>query len=278
MDIIPKFVAGIFLFRTLKSPVNRIAEIIKESPSPLLVLSFFLLGELGFAGLFKLLPLFIYIHLRYHPVPSPKQYHLSEIKNYLNQLKEVDQFTLIMTPVISSTAFLTGWFVRDPQAISSLPINSFLLHILNFPLWTALICGLIGYSLKFTTKILLLSQLVYLSLFFSIDHLSFLFLFVFVIIGLLTKRDEYDSPFLSFYLIESCLTVGTLFTNSPANILFAIGSVTLLWRLSKLNDQLKLSSPPAQIHIPCTHLIQLPTVATAMPTKVNNSEILNGVH
>ena len=273
MDIIPKLIAGIFLFRTLKNPIYRITEIIQESPSPLLVLSFFLLGELGIVGLFKLFPLFLYLHFEYHPLPTIKKWQLSDVQKYLNQLRDIDHFTSILTPIIAATAFLTGWFVRDPQAIHSLPINSFLTHSTSSPLWVIFICVSIGYSLKFTKKILLLSQLAYLSLFFSVEHLSFLFLFIFVIVGLLTKRDQDKTPFLSFYIIEACLTVGTLFTTAPANILFAIGSITLVWRLSKLNDKFKKQSPiPGPI--PCAHIISipLPTLETAMPTRANTSE------
>lgn len=277
MDVIPKFVAGIFLFRTLKNPINRIAEIIKESQSPLLVLSFFLLGELGLSGIFKLLPLFIYLHLQYHSLPNVKKWSLSDLKEYFNQLNDMDQFTLILTPVISSTAFLTGWFVRDPHVLRSLPINTFFFHLTSYLLWFILMCGSIAYSLKFTHKVLLISQLLYLTLFLSGEHLSFLFLFIFVIIGLLTKRDQADTPFLSFYMIESCLTVGTLFTSAPANILFAIVSLALVWKLSKLNDQLKKISPP---HDPilCNYMVQLPTVETTIPTKPAISEIISGIY
>ena len=168
MDTIPKFVAGIFLFRTLKSPANRIAENIRESPSSLLVLSFFLLGELGIPGLFKLLPVFIYIHSQYHSLPIWKKYPFSDIKQYLNQLRNINQFTLLLTPVISSTAFLTGWFVRDPNTISSLPVNTFLFNLLGYPIWIVFICSLICYFLKNNKQnYSYISANLYLSIYFS---------------------------------------------------------------------------------------------------------------
>jgi hypothetical protein len=279
MDIIPKFVAIIFLFRTLKGPINQIIEIINKSPSPLLVLSFFLLGELGITGLLKLLPLFIYIHSQYHYL-SPsllKNYSFSDIKQYFDQLKNIDKFATILTPVISPIAFVTGWAVRDHHAINSLPINTFLSNLLAHPMLSIIIFALIYYSLRFTNKIILISQLIYLSLFLSADHLSFLFLFVFILIGLLTKRDKPDVPFLSFYSIEACLTIGTLFTTSPINILFAIGSITVVWKLAKLNDHLNKTRPLPDT-IPYKDRLWVPKVDTTGSIQGDTSKIINGLH
>ena len=271
MDIIPKIVAGIFLFRTLKNPLHRIIENVESSPLALLVLSFFLLGEFGFIGIVKLLPMFIYIHLQYHPFPSELrnwrqydglEYVFYDLKDYFCRVKDIGQFTLYLTPIISSTALLTGWFVRNPRIINSLPVNVLLGQSLISPIWTVVICVGIGYSLKYTNKIMILTLFMYLSLFFSSDHLSFLFLFVFVLIGLLTKHDQDNNPFLSLHMIETCLTVGTLFTTSPANIIFAIGSIVLVWKLSKLNDQLKMRIPFGFIH---NH--ELPTVVSVQRSK-----------
>lgn len=274
MDIIPKCVASIFLFRTLKPPIMQICEVIKETQSPLLMLSFFLLGELRLGGFFKLLPLFLYIHLQYHVSPQLswdgiKKLKMSDLKEYFNQLKELDKSTLTLTPIICATGFLTGWFVRDPQAINSLPINSFLSHIVTYLFWDILICGAIIYSLKFTDKILLISQFLYLTLFISTEHLSFLFLVIFVLIGLLTKRDQPTSPFLSFYVIEACLTVGTLFTTTPANIFFAFGSLGLVWKLSQLNDGSRKICSKQSPHSPTTsnNSFHCPIIEPLMPTK-----------
>lgn len=264
MEIIPNCVAGIFLFRTLYPTIVKFSESIKESQAPLLMLTFFLLGELQFSGLIKLLPLFVYIHLQYHNLPEfswerINTLQLSDIKEYFTQFRKLDKLNLNLTSVICATGFLTGWFVRDHQVIASLPINYLFSHISSYLFWDILICVGIAYSLKFTDKVLLAAQLFYLTLFLSSEHYSFLFLFVFVLIGLLTKRDQTNSPFLSFYIIEACLTVGTLFTAAPSNLFFAIGSLALLWKLSTLNDKVKRPIVP-DIQI-------FPNIETMMPTK-----------
>jgi hypothetical protein len=264
MEIIPNCVAGVFLFRTLKPTFIKFSEAIKESQTPLLMLTFFLLGELRLSGLIKLLPLFFYIHLQYHNLPqfnweTINNLQLSDVREYFTQFKKLDKFNINLTSVICATGFLTGWFVRDPQIVSSLPINSLFSHLSTYLFYDILICVGIAYSLKFTDKVLLITQLLYLTFFLSSEHLSFLFLFVFILIGLLTKRDQPNSPFLSFYIIEACLTVGTLFTAAPANLFFAVGSLILLWKLSILNDKIKK---------PIVSDTQLfPKIETMMPTK-----------
>jgi len=258
MDTIPKVISCLFLFRTLKTPLTRIAYRLSSNSTPILALCFFLLGEFGIWGIPKILPVLLSIiwtgqtfipHGSRLFIDKIFTRKLDKIPISLDDLKQYIKAPLnmhLLSTTTNAVSFLTGWSVAQKSSLV-LPIDYFLSNMLVHPLLAVLLIFTGAYITKYNQHIALIMQLAYLSLFLGNNHLSYIFMFSFIIIGLLTRKDQVDMPYFSYYLVESILTVGTLFTTTPTNIVFAIGSILLIWQLTKINDKGKYRKKSDQV-------------------------------
>jgi hypothetical protein len=220
MNLAPKLLASIFLFRTFKTPFLTIAEVLTVSPIPLLACSLFLLGFLGSPDGLKILPILASLIWKFYDNGCSEDFFFSS--------------------GILGVAFLTGWSTRTP--VNELPVDLFsnMMTIQQNPFGILIVVLISLYILKNHPILTVLWQILYLALFISADTLSFVCLYAFILVGLLTRRNKPNTPFLSFYFIESILTVGTLFTSFPINLFFGVGSILAIWQLAKINDYKQL--------------------------------------
>jgi hypothetical protein len=257
IDLIPKIVSLLFLFRIIRKPLHHVMMTLKSTTIPILGILSFLLGSFGLTGLPYVLPLAI----------------LS-----LGTLWRVSSFQLKSLPLIGLISLIsvgTGYLISTPipeatPVVKIFDVMTSLLADGGPSMIGTLICLnllLLGVWLSPTLSVFV--QVLYLTLLMSSQALPYGTLLTLIVIGTFLKRDIH----LSLYVLESTLVVGTLYTSYPISLIFSLASFYTVWQLSRILPAEKTKVSGSEVPKPLESEIPKPTTVEIVEVKPVEPEI-----